>query len=104
MALNLARAWLIAYDITEPRRLKRMNRALKRRAIPVQYSVFAAHDTPAAVGRMRRDLGKLIDVRTDDVRIYPVPSNPELAVVGLRALPEGVLVLREGTQPEIFTG
>lgn len=103
MALNQARTWIIAYDITEPRRLCRVHRFLRKHAVPVQYSVFATFDTPARIGQLRAELAELIDPRTDDVRIYPVPANPELSVLGTKALPEGVLLLsRERVLP--FTG
>jgi CRISPR-associated protein Cas2 len=96
MALNESRAWLIAYDITDPDRLRRIHRFLKQRAVPVQYSVFAPQDTPARIGRLRAELAQMIDKRSDDVRIYPVAMTPELTVLGVRALPEGVLLLKGG--------
>jgi CRISPR/Cas system-associated endoribonuclease Cas2 len=43
MGLNQIRSWLIAYDIASPRRLVRVYRLLREHAVPVQYSVFAAH-------------------------------------------------------------
>ncbi|MGQ0656650.1 MAG: CRISPR-associated endonuclease Cas2 [Chromatiales bacterium] len=103
MPLNQSRAWLIAYDITDPDRLRRVHRFIRRRAVPVQYSVFAAEDTPARMGQLRSELAEIIDPRTDDVRIYPVPANPDLVVLGKRALPDGVLLLRGGSSG-LFTG
>ena len=37
MALNAPRAWLITYDITNPKRLVRLHRFLIKQATPVQY-------------------------------------------------------------------
>ncbi len=98
MALNEPRTWLIAYDITSPKRLGRVHRHLRKRAVPVQYSVFVVHDTPAYVGRLRNELMALIDARSDDVRIYPVPENPQLSLLGRRAMPEGVMLIRSGAE------
>ena len=104
MAVNQARTWLIAYDITEPRRLRRVHRFLRKHAVPVQYSVFAAYDTPARIGQLRAALADQIDPRSDDVRIYPLPSEPELSVLGRKAMPEGVLLLEGGRIPSLTGG
>lgn len=32
--------WLIGYDITDPRRLGRIHRAMVSRAMPIEYSIF----------------------------------------------------------------
>jgi CRISPR-associated protein Cas2 len=93
MALNQTRNWLIAYDIADQRRLKRVHRALCHYAIPVQYSVFAARCSLASAGSIRASLATLIKKREDDVRFYPVPEPALLAVYGRKALPEGLRVL-----------
>jgi hypothetical protein len=37
-----ATAWLVCYDIAEPRRLARVGRAAREFAVPLQYSVLWA--------------------------------------------------------------
>jgi CRISPR-associated protein Cas2 len=98
MALNETRTWLIAYDITCPKRLGRVHRYLKTVAVPVQYSVFAAEETAQGIRRIRAALEQEINPKTDDVRIYPLPKKLELHHYGRRALPEGLQLLadREG--------
>lgn len=93
MALNEIRTWLIAYDITSPRRLGRVHRYLKKTAIPVQYSVFIAEENDAGVRRILSDLAQIINGKTDDVRIYPLPKHPETYHYGRGHIPEGVLWL-----------
>lgn len=93
MALNQPRNWLIAYDIADPRRLRRVHRFLSSHAVPVQYSVFATRDTAMKVGQIRKELARIINLAEDDVRIYPVPEPPNLAVWGRKALPEGLRVI-----------
>jgi CRISPR-associated protein Cas2 len=93
MALNEVRSWLIAYDIGQPRRLRRVHRALRDQAVPVQYSVFAVRCSPARVGTIRASLAGLIKPRVDDVRFYPVPEPAHLFVFGRKALPDGLRVL-----------
>lgn len=93
MALNESRNWLIAYDIADPRRLRRVHRYLCRHAVPVQYSVFATRGSRMRVGLIRAELGEIVDADEDDVRIYPVPEPTVLSVLGRKALPEGLRVI-----------
>jgi CRISPR-associated protein Cas2 len=93
MALNQIRSWLIAYDIANPRRLRRVHRALRECAVPVQYSVFAARCSAAKLGSIRMSVAGLIAKREDDVRFYPVPEPASIFVHGRKALPEGLQLL-----------
>lgn len=95
MALNETRTWLIAYDITCPKRLGRVHRYLKTIAVPVQYSIFAAEDNEPGIQQVRREIARLINPKTDDVRIYPLPANLELYHYGCRTLPEGLQILAD---------
>lgn len=84
-------AWLIGYDIREPRRLSRVHRFLARRALALQYSVFAWHGRSEKAGDVFDDLRSLIDERVDDVRCYHLPSRCKAWVFGSNALfPEGI--------------
>jgi CRISPR-associated protein Cas2 len=103
MALNAVKSWLIAYDVADPKRLARVHRYLKSKAVPVQYSVFVTRASAVQIGAIRSALAKLIDLKTDDVRIYQVPDSPELVVLGTRALPDGIQLL-EGKEPGSFVG
>jgi len=88
--MNRARAWLIAYDISNPRRLRRVHRLLCRHAVPVQYSVFLFLDSPARMGQLISRLETLIDPREDDIRGYALPTTVELEVIGRGRLPPEV--------------
>ena len=88
--------YLIAYDITDPQRLNRIARYLSKRAIRVQYSVFAADLSRARLEDTLEGLDALIDRRSDDVRIYPLPRDGEVALMGRQLFPEDVLLLRDG--------
>ncbi|MBM3739669.1 MAG: CRISPR-associated endonuclease Cas2 [Acidobacteria bacterium] len=97
MALSQPRNWLIAYDISDHRRLRRVHRFLRGHAVPVQYSVFATRASPMALGVMRAALASLVDPKNDDVRMYPVPEPAVLSVYGRKALPEGLQVVAPDT-------
>lgn len=102
MALNTPRAWLITYDITDPRRLARLHRFLLKHATPVQYSVFHFEGSSARIGRLMADIEKRIDPRTDDVRAYQLPERLDVATFGRGHLPGEVFVLSTtspGLQP-----
>lgn len=92
MALNEKRTWLIAYDISQPRRLARVHRYIKTVAAPAQYSLYVAEDTAQGIQRIRDELAQLIDPREDDVRIYQLPRRARIVHYGRRALPDGLLL------------
>lgn len=89
MALNAPRDWLISYDIRDPRRLGRLHRFLKEVAAPIQYSVFAMRDTPGRIGRLACEIETRIHVKQDDVRIYPVPDDPQFYTIGHQIIEVG---------------
>jgi CRISPR-associated protein Cas2 len=70
VALNAPKTWLIAYDIREPLRLRRVHRYLRQQAVPVPYSVFVARSSAARDQEIRAALGRIIDPKLDDIRIY----------------------------------
>jgi len=92
MALNDTRAWLICYDIADPKRLGRLHRHIKQFAQPVQYSVFYFEGNHHQLTRRLQDIATRINPREDDVRAYPIPNPPEIDTLGRGGLPEGVLL------------
>jgi len=88
--------WIIAYDITDPRRLGRVGRYMVRRAVRVQYSVFVAELTEAGLDGLLDGLEAIIDPRTDDVRAYPLPDRCEVTLLGPQMFPAEVMLLRGG--------
>ena len=77
-------AFLIAYDVSDPKRLRRVARALERRAVRVQYSVFLFHGEQAALAELVQDLRRLIRPDEDVVQAWPVPPGdpPERYALG----------------------
>ena len=90
-------AYLIAYDIRDPKRLRWVERHLSKLARRVQYSVFTADLTPAALEDQCQALSRLIDARVDDLRVYPVPQGAGIKTSGPPATGEGVIVVGDGT-------
>ncbi len=81
---------IVCYDIRDPRRLGRVHRYLKRIAVPMQYSVFLLYVNPIDLDRIVGALERLIDLREDDIRIYPLPQNPDWQCWGRSLWPDGV--------------
>lgn len=82
MALNAKRSWIIAYDISDPKRLGRVYRLMLKRGIPQQRSVFRATITTNEARKLLAELAALIDSVADDVRLYPLPARPEIIRLG----------------------
>ncbi len=90
MSQHTPASWLVTYDISCPKRLGRVFRALKKEGIPIQYSVFHVHASQAKLGALMVRLAKLIDPRADDVRAYRVPANPLQVTLGQPIIPTDV--------------
>lgn len=84
------RNWIIGYDITSPRRLARMHRAMIDRATPIEYSIFLFCGTENALEECLHRVTALLDPRTDDVRCYPLPKRGFQERIGRATLPEGI--------------
>ncbi len=83
--------YLICYDITDDRRLQRVFNYMKARGVHLQYSVFYCELAWKELQILKNDLLNLIDVRSDDIRIYPLQRDSLIAVLGCGdRVPEGV--------------
>jgi CRISPR-associated protein Cas2 len=77
--------------------LGRVHRRVRRQGIPLQYSVFLIHATPAHLDDLLAALDALIDPRVDDIRVYPLPANLDAESYGRQFLPLGVRLLGDDT-------
>ena len=64
--------WLVCYDISDQRRLRRVARTLTDHGHRVQWSLFSCVLTVWQRGRLAEKLASLIDPAADSVRLYPV--------------------------------
>lgn len=81
---------LIAYDVRHPRRLQRLHRWLKKRAVPVQKSLFAGYFTQTQRRELIEGVRALVHPGRDDVRLYVLPADCMPDVLGVTLLPEGM--------------
>lgn len=102
--MNRRRAWLIAYDIRDPKRLARLHRLIKARAIAVQYSVYLFEGSAAELGNFFGEIRQYVEPREDDVRAYPIPQRIEVHVLGRGSMPESAcIVSANGAEVHAFT-
>ncbi|MEW6214073.1 MAG: CRISPR-associated endonuclease Cas2 [Nitrospirota bacterium] len=88
--------YLICYDITEPRRLARVYKFIKGRGLHIQYSVFHCSLTWPNLMELKEKLNRLIDEEEDDIRIYPLPCEEKVIVMGCGdRVPDGVEIFIE---------
>ncbi|SHK23646.1 CRISPR-associated protein Cas2 [Desulfatibacillum alkenivorans DSM 16219] len=66
---------LITYDITEPKRLQRLNKFLKEFGENTQYSVFECDLDADGLARIRQYCSQKLDLINDSVRIYKICSR-----------------------------
>lgn len=74
--------YLLAYDVTEPLRLQRLHRYLRKKALAVQQSVFFFHGTEAELQVTLNEVTQIIHIRKDDVRAYPIEHPSQVWLAG----------------------
>lgn len=83
--------YLVCYDIREERRLVKVYNHTKRWGLHIQYSVFHCRLTWQELIELKRGLKEIIDEKEDDIRIYPLPQEMKVLVMGCGdRIPEGV--------------
>jgi CRISPR-associated protein Cas2 len=80
--------YIVAYDIADPRRLKRVARLLERSALRRQKSVFLFDGSASEVESLLDELATLIDVEQDVVQAWLLAARtPANGLVRGRATP-----------------
>lgn len=86
----MSAGWLIGYDITNPRRLQQVHRAMVGRATPIEYSIFLLIGSAKDLAECLATVNGLIDGKTDDIRCYPLPVRGLQERIGRATLPAGI--------------
>jgi CRISPR-associated protein Cas2 len=85
-----ADVWFLAYDIRQPRRLRRVHRCVRREGLALQYSGFAVPGDAQRLQALLDKLAGIIDARVDDVRAYHLPARCQVWSLGRQNWPEGL--------------
>lgn len=72
--------YLLAYDIRDPRRLRRVHQVAKAYGDPLQYSLFTCDLSASELLLLRRDLSTEMDMSVDSVAIF------DLGLAGARSV------------------
>ncbi len=95
-------AWLVAYDISNPRRLGRVGRWVREFAMPVQYSLYLGLLGDSELKRLVAGLEARIRQSEDDVRLYHLPALLHVDSVGAPLADPGLIELAPiGTTPPL---
>jgi len=65
-------SWIVSYDISDPKRLRRVATACEDFGVRKQYSVFLCRLSPTDFVRLRSRLYELIDLHADQVLFIPL--------------------------------
>ena len=84
-------AHILAYDISDAKRLRRVHKLLKKWGMPVQYSVFAVDLSARGADQLFAALKRVADSEADDVRLYRI-GNGTHCWSGRAPLPEGMIL------------
>jgi CRISPR-associated endonuclease Cas2 len=67
--------FVIAYDICDPKRLRRVARRMERFALRTQKSVFVFHGDEAALATLLDGVAELLDQRHDIVQAWKLAAD-----------------------------
>jgi len=75
---------IVSYDITEPYRITRVRKILKKFLIWTQNSVFEGETTEAKLAKCFASINRILDKETDSIYLYKVknPYNIKKEVFG----------------------
>jgi len=72
---SLRAAWLVAYDIADPRRLRRVHRICLGFGNALQESVFLCQLSTKELGRMQAAMARVMNPVHDTVRYQPICAS-----------------------------
>lgn len=76
--------FIIAYDITERKRLQRLQRLVSTQFLQLQYSVYYGSMTRKRMDAFISAMQKIIHPNDDDLRVYEVEPLEHSFVIGKR--------------------
>ena len=83
--------YILAYDIADKNRLRRVHKLLKSWGMPVQYSVFAVDLTTRGADTLFEALARITDPDADDVRLYRIGQGAH-CWSGRAPMPDGMIL------------
>ncbi len=67
--------FIISYDISDPKRLKKIGKLVEKNALRIQYSLYIFYDaTHEEVAALIEKICKLYHEEQDDLRVYKIKN------------------------------
>lgn len=88
--------YLVAYDIADPRRLRRTLQAVKGSAAGGQRSVFECFLGPGERTQLQDELRTILDAGEDSVMLLKLERNAERIMLGVAVEPVDPLFFYQG--------
>ena len=76
--------WILAHDIRDPKRLRKVWRYLRKEGVRLQYSIYMISGTRKKMQEILDQLAEFIDEKADDIRVYPIGENTRIWGLGLQ--------------------
>ena len=93
---------LIAYDISDPKRLYRVHKNLISQAFALQKSVFLLPGKTSKLTKVLDELNQIIHAGEDDIRAYPIQHPDQLWMLGSQ-LPDNLKLGHNKETPNLLT-
>lgn len=87
------RLWFVAYDISDPRRLKHVATLCEAHGLRIQYSLFAVLATIQEARALCGELQARIKPGEDDVRLYAIAADAPILHCGRPLQPADLIPL-----------
>lgn len=78
--------YIVAYDVREPKRLRRTHKKMQGFGDPLQYSVFACNLSKKELVMMEEAIGEIVNLREDSVLIMDAGPVDGRGTESLRTL------------------
>lgn len=84
------RLWIIAYDVADPRRLRKAARRCLDFGARQQGSLYECNLDPSAFNRLWKDLQKILQPEADSLVAYPIHASfiPKIQTYGIAKPPK----------------
>ena len=90
MSTHETKTWLVAYDICEPKRLRRVHQILRKTGLAAQYSAFTVEADDAEMKTLLETIEGKLNPTEDDLRAYHLPVSCPVWRLGSQTWPDGI--------------
>jgi CRISPR-associated protein Cas2 len=82
--------YIICYDISDAKRLRKAAKILQGHALRIQKSVYLLVGSPSTMQHCWQKLSECVDATADDLCCYTIPQHSPMLSLGANVLSEGL--------------